>query len=228
MKKAKTACGVAILCLVILLVAFLFHKQKSDAFTVEQHIDRISETVKKNYLKKDSFYSSYRVKPLYDENDVFADYCIVEFEPYGYLYVKIWDTSCFTRLLGGNSMYSRCEENTADLWERYRIVSHYEASSFYDAGILWQADNHQKGIYRETSDNGETKEHKKSHFIEGEVSSEKYYFLAVDGGYVPAVKRDDRFLNLISMELFSYSSNLTSEDVPCYRKFPLPKKICDL
>ena len=135
MKIVKTVCWVTILCLAIQLVAFLFHKQRSDGFTVEQHIDRISETVEKNYLKKDSFYSSYRVKPLYDENDAFADYCIVEFEPYGYLYVKIWDTSCFTRLLGGNSMYSRCEENTADLWERYRIVSHYEASSFYDAGI---------------------------------------------------------------------------------------------
>ena len=49
--------------------------------------------------------------------------------------------------------------------------------------------------------------HQTSHFKTADIKDEKRYFLKYNGRYIPAVKRNDKFLNLISMNYMNINYN---------------------
>ena len=78
-------------------------------------------------------------------------------------------------------------------------------------------------IYRnerwKTDENGNYIEYTDSHFRMAGIQDEKRYFLRLDwpdeygshcGGYVPAVKRNGKYINLISMEEMNYTPRIPS------------------
>ena len=211
----------------------LIRGQKTTDFTVEEHIERISERIEKRYMQDGSPYTDYKVYPLYEDDDSFADFCLVEFEPYGYLYVEIYDTITLLRPFGLNGMYGR--GNYPDTkWQRYRIRLDETTPDPYNDSQWLQRKNSVDQIiestcFYEADKNGEFIFHDVSHFKAANIENEKRYFLRIQKTYsVPAVKRGDKFFSLISMEEFTYDPSLTIEDIPCgYYRCP-PKKIFDL
>ena len=123
-------------------------KTKAEQFTVEEHIERISKRVEKRYFGKDSEYefTDYEVFPLYDQNDEFANYCVVEFEPYGYVYVDVTDENFW------HGMYLRRDNvNCLDWeWQRYRISKDGEIPEPYNGNQWLQKKDKDGEVIEET------------------------------------------------------------------------------
>ena len=82
--------GIFFLAIVAYILIFTVGYQYASWYTEEQHLARIAERVEKRYFSKgsDYGYTDYEVFPLYDENEKFS-YALVEFEPQGFVYIKI-------------------------------------------------------------------------------------------------------------------------------------------
>lgn len=195
---------------VMMCSLFLFAgcTQKASSFSIEEHLEGVSQLVEKRYMTEDAEYTSYEVFLLYDENEELK-FFVVEFEPCGYEYVQLneEDLSSFWQ-----SMYTRCAERGYDLvWRRYTVEIGLESTmtcgnytrSFYDR--KWEVD-----------DNGEFIDYYDSHFKIANIQNEKRYFLTITqngvSGYIPAVKRGDKYLNLVSMQEMIYERELDSQE----------------
>ena len=198
-------------------------KTKAEQFTVEEHIERISKRVEKRYFGKDSEYefTDYEVFPLYDQNDEFANYYVVDFEPYGYVYVGVTDKTI------GHGMYLRRDDNNGLDWEwqRYRISENGETPEPYN-GNQWSQKKDKDGEviekerFYEVDGDFEFIFRKNSHYKEANIVSEKRYLLRMldwSSVGIPAVRRGDKFLNLISMEEFRCDELGNYEETPCDR-----------
>ena len=165
---------------------------KSSDYTEKEHLKRVSERVEKRYFADDGKYeyTDYEVYPLYDENDQLTHF-LVEFEPYGYLYVILYeeDASWFP---GGNGMYGRSYGDW-EIWSRYTISED-------------STDLTEKIKTYERDETGNIMEYNVSHFKAANIKDENRYLLNTHWGWMPAVKRGDEFLNLISMQEMVYSS----------------------
>ena len=180
-----------ILIAVICSMVFVGCTPPADKYTEEEHIQRVSKRVEKRYMQEGSEFTGYEVFPLYDANDELK-YILVELEPYGFVYIRINKNSVKSVL--SNGMYWRHHLEGYE-WQRYTIVDG-------------------ERVY-ETDENGEEIKYKDSHFKVAGVENEKRYLLLAtiyddyggnDTRHVPAVKRGDKFLNLVSMEEFDIES----------------------
>lgn len=111
-----------------------------DDYTLEEHIEFITQKVQQRYMKEDYPYTSFAVYPLYDENNKNTHF-LVEFEPYGFLMLQMHkqETSPFEY----TSMYSRCDKYLCDQyngkcgWQRYRYGTENEQKDIIE-GIKWK------------------------------------------------------------------------------------------
>lgn len=196
--KKAAAFFVLVMCLTVITMTGCM--DYASRYSEEKHKERISKLVKKRYMTEESEYTSFEVYPLYNENDELK-FFVVEFEPYGYVYVKINEKS---NSLLGLSMYMRgdCESQE---WFRYEVDENSEAHITDKYGYEW--------IYKhrrltEIQDDGEPVKYKDSHFKVAETGNERRYFIEIeclpslgsDEGFVPAVKRGEKYLNLVSMQ----------------------------
>ncbi len=167
-------------------------------YSEEKHKERISKLVKKRYMTEESEYTSFEVYPLYNEYDELK-FFVVEFEPYGYVYVKINEQSIS---LFGASMYTRSTDGL-ELWCKRKIVEGEKACYTDENGNLIWFNN---SCWLEIQDDGEPVKYKDSPYKVSGIENEKRYLLQVknENGYVPAVRRSDKFLNLISLEEWLY------------------------
>lgn len=186
MTKRKALVKLTVLCLVLLIIFIYFILQFSFAYTARGHRMNIERLVEKRYFSSGSNYDyeSYAYYPLYDENDRLA-YCLIEFAPSGYVYVMINKTD--QRGLGifwSHSMYVRCD---GPRWWRYRFSEIISSEKIY-----------------ENDENGDVISFGCSHFAAADIGDEKRYLLHVsdhdDTGFVPAVKRNGRYLDLVSLD----------------------------
>lgn len=183
-------------------------------YSTEQHIARISERVQERFIDTGQ-YESYAVYPLYDEHDEVAHY-IVELDKEGYLYIQPQES------VANKGMYICHDTDEKDTWWRYR--NSLSAPS-YDDSLSWEwMDSFElDGIsvyaeeYVEVDPSGAPIIQTTSHYTAAGVGAdEKRYLIdtSVSGGYVPCVKRDGAYLNLVSMELYTLEEMLTSPDIP--------------
>ena len=214
-----------ILVLITVTLAVLIRGQRVSDYTVDEHVERITERAKERYLKdKFSKYTDCKVYPLYDANDKFANYCVVEFQPMGYIFVELFDVNLLRHFLTGSvGMYGRCSDPGIE-WRRYKIAFDGE-EQITDGDHQWILDpmyynttnmNYKNRLY-EADNDGQFIFHKDSPYKIENIGDEKRYLLKIGGKYtyVPAVKRGDKFLNLISIEEFEYNNTLDSESFPC-------------
>lgn len=216
--KKKTIILCVVLAVVIALLAILgvrIIKGSSWAYTEEQHLQRISKLVEKRYMSGDYDYMSYEVFPLYDQNEE-MHYCVVEFKPHGFVWVKINERNLNYR--GLNGMYSRRE---TDEWSRYEYIDTTQTSS-YEKNKKWETDESGKRIYYNVSP-----------YKAADIKDEKRYFLTIKQGeynesLIPAVKRGDKFLNLMDMKEFEYVEESKIFIYPYFSTGFPPKSFFDL
>ena len=214
--KKKTIILCVVLAIVIALLAVLgvrIIKGSSWAYTEEQHLQRISKLVEKRYMGEKSEYTSYEVFPLYDQNEKMK-YCIVEFEPYGFVWVKINDNDF------NYGMYSR-REMDKNGWSRYEYIDTKQTSSSED-NIKWETDEGKERIY-----------YKESPYKVAGISDERRYVVTIIQAIhypstVPAVKRGDKYLNLMDMKEFEYVPESETFVYPYFSMSVPPKHHFDL
>ncbi len=229
MSKGKKA-GIAVLCIVlvvaVLVSSFLIIEYvdiDSDKYTDEQHLQRVTKLAEKRYLSPDSpyGYTDMKIYPVYDENEKLR-YFLIDFEPNGYVYILINKKSgnVLSQYLGSRSMYTRdSHDNWVNshprkprTWQRYRYWNSDEP--YPESG--WKYPGRYHDTVSEVNENGDYIAYIDSHFKVARIGDERRYMLMNDytGDYIPAVKRGNKFLNLVSMQSFDLLENNQWENVP--------------
>ncbi|MCL2630886.1 MAG: hypothetical protein FWD49_05125 [Firmicutes bacterium] len=193
--------------------------QKASRYTEAEHIQRVTERVEKRFMGVGSDFISFNVYSLFNEADE-LNYFLVEFEPVGFLFVKInKETHSFMRLFGGAGMYTYSGLKLNE-WQRYTI-DEWNNQPPPDKDKIWETDEMGEFIY-----------YRKSPFHIANIACESRYLLRVqqegNKGFIPAVRHENGFLNLISMEEMGYGhGNATKKQPNMWLIFP-PKKEADL
>lgn len=186
--------------LFLFLTFFITGCINSNIYTEEEHYKRVEKLLKKRYLNGSTEYTGYQLFPVYNEKDEMR-YFLIELEPYGYVYVEIEEE---TILIIGCGMYLRDEGN---VWSRY---------TYNDLDTLIIEDR----IVYEVDENGEKIVYNVSPFKAANVLNEKKYILntMIEGGSgtLIAVKRGNKYLNLISMQEFEYKEEYGFCEQPEY------------
>ena len=220
MKKTKSKKKTIILCVVLAVVIALLAilgvriaKRSSWGYTEEQHLQKISELVEKRYMSGDYDFTSYEITPLYDKNEK-LHYCVVDFEPYGFVWVRINDFAFL------KSLYTRDEEFISRDWSRYEYI---------DTTKSLDSDKNKKW---ETDESGERIYYKVSPYKAAGVKDEKRYLITIkqESYYttIPAVKHGDKFLNLMDMKEFEYVEESKIFVYPYFSTGFPPKSFFDL
>ena len=163
----------------------------AESYTEAQHIKRVTKLAEKRYLTEDSPYTSLQVFPLYTENDELG-YFVIEFEPYGYVYIKLNERD-ERFIVWGVSMYTR-DSRESVVWRHYKV-----ATGTAQIVEIWEVD-----------ENGNYIGYRDSHYKVADIRNERRFLLQIEQEgvrcYIPAVKRSERYLNLVSMEEIDYEA----------------------
>lgn len=176
-------------------------KKVSD-FTEEEHIRRVTERIEKQVMTDSTKYIGFSVYPLYNEDDE-LQYFLVEYEPYGFMFIQPKDEewkglSC----LGvSTSMYRVSNVYTGDdeygTWSPYTI-DETNSQPFPETDKRWKVDEDGNRIC-----------YTKSPYYVTQNINERKYLLRSDKGFICAIKKDDAFINLVS----SIEINISNGDL---------------
>lgn len=205
-KSCKMAA--ALLSFVLLLGMLLsFSSCRASSYTEEEHIARVTERAKERFLGEGSEYTGLEVYPVYNEYDE-LNYMLIEFQPQGFLYVLI-DREQFPW-----KMYT-LSNIQPESWMPYRVKEGAQEDVYgADGNLLAQAVNRE--YIRD--ENGQAVIYYESHFkaagIEGErrylLTTEVAEFLGGGSSWIPAVKRGERYLDLVDGALIDYTPGMVS------------------
>lgn len=196
---------------VILLIAgltILGFSCTAGFYSEKQHISRMRKRAEERYLGADSEYTGLEVYPLYNENDELK-YMLIELQPQGYVYVYINKLE-IPGILGMYTIYT----DTADqFW--YPYVSEEGAASVVEDRwgnpVTWEG----RRVFLD--EEGEPVKYYVSHFKAADIQNERRYLIEFPSdrsrGMMPAVKKGDNYLNLISGREVPCSSDLTDETI---------------
>jgi len=203
-KSGKRFIAVLLILLTIFCATFAGCSESPDKYTVEEHIERISERIEERYFGEDTKFTGYAVYPLYNAEDK-VEYFLVEFEPSGFAVVLLNNNRNIFR----RAMYKCNDRYLRDVWQRYRIYN-FDQEIVSDQEEQWKPKDKDYNLNRkyEVDQDGNFIEYKRSPFFVANVLMQKMFFLDVYGGYVPAIKKNDKFINLISMEEFEYKGDM--------------------
>ena len=209
-KKKKLRIIISLTLVLILIggvLGMVFCNQKGSRYTEAEHIERVRQRIQKKYIDGNSMIREYdapegkinafvkatdfEVFPIYDEKDIMK-YCLVEFQPYGFLFVKIRDEQLkgFSWLGASTSMYMLSSTAGEPAWTPCTIDE--------NGAPIWEKDNY-----------GEKAKYYRSPFAERGKQYDKKYLVsyqADDTVYlIPAIKTDEKFVNLYSNEEFDFN-----------------------
>ncbi len=202
MKLKKTVSLILMLTCIIMSSSWCFDTRKTD----EKQLAEITQLATKRFIEEGRIdqihiengkYTNLTVYPLYDENDEIQHF-LIDLEPSGYVYVKSnvrlrYSLGCVWRRFF--CPYSDYTIDFGEQWYRYYRNETDTGYDYRDEEILYE----------------------NSPFQVAGIKEEKRYLLYYDGEtsgkYVPAVKRGDKFLNLISMELYDPNNEFKYEPV---------------
>lgn len=213
-RKAIAFISVFMLIIFSLGVYFLYTEIKNNPkyYTDEQHLQKITELVEKRYINSKYNATSFKLFPLYDADDKIS-YYLVDFEPYGWVYINIHNPR-FINKLTGVKMYA--VNNTTDIethFQRYKIcIDGVEPPPYNE--LYWRArENSSDSNYRwEINEYGEFVTQTVNHYeLAGVIEQKKYFLEITQAGYtsyIPAVKSGARYLNLISMEEMDFEREI--------------------
>ena len=165
------------------ILIVIFTGCSSNKYTEEEILKIAAEKIEKTYLNNEKYdFQSFDVYPVYSQDDE-LEFILVEFNPSGYLYLKIDTYGTFFPKLKLTRNVINISENT---WYKYQYVDGY--------------------VEKETDSSGKAILYNISQFKEREMLKEKKYLIHLgDFDYIPVVKVEDKFLNLVSMTYFVYN-----------------------
>ena len=210
---------VAMILAVITAFCFAGCAEKASDFSDEEHFERVAKLVEKRYMQDSEDYTGYKLYSLYNENDKLA-FFLVDLEPRGYVYIQINEKDLSKS--GGRSMYTRNYEESW-IWRRYTVEIGHDAYMTNNSGQTVCCED-TKWI---TDENGEITDYYDSHFKVANIGEEKRYLLKIHQnghyGFIPAVKRGEQYLNLVSMELMDYESQIEEKKYAVVSLLFVPK-----
>ena len=194
----------AILLIIVLLwgIVFMCEYRRSSWYSEEQHIKRVSKRID-NHFKDWKYgngerYESFKVYPLYEKDDT-LQYFLVEFEPFGFVFIYL------------------------DKYERRTVILGILSKSMYREGNIYDDDNPWSPYVKDLTksqpephrdkkwildENGNKIVYTRSpYYITGHINDKKYFIKIESGDYICAVKQGDKFLNLISGLTFDASND---------------------
>ncbi len=195
--------------------------ERASYFTEEEHLARVTERIEKKYMTEDGKFTSFAVYPLYNEKDK-LQYFLVEFEPQGFVYVKIrdkWYNNIFESM---HSLYGVSNTPPITPWYRYTIDPTKSQPEPYTDKCI------------ERDENGEMVIRYKSPYAEAGVVNEKRYLLSIkkenneSATLVPAIKTDEGYLNLVSMSKLLIENGYCAEEQAAIGIRFIPKNYFDL
>ena len=201
MKKRMIATILTAIIAVMSVFMFFGCAEKATDYTDGEHLARVASFAHRRYIENGT-YSNLKAHSLYNENDKLG-YFLIELEPYGYEYVKLNDKAS---PYGAWGLYTRAM-CAGYPWARTIPKSGSIAFYEFDDGRFY---NLTETEWSELDENGDPIFYKHSHFSVANIKDEKRYLLKVrqanENYYIPAVKRGDKYLNLISLKEFDYKS----------------------
>ncbi len=186
-------------------------------YSTAQHVDRIKKIVQEKYIG-DGEFTDFAVYPLYDKDDNVL-YYLVEFEPCGFLYVLAEKPNLLirTKMYKKNDV-GRCPKS--HVFSRYRISDtqpqEFEGKTWKNKEKVTVSDNYvpESMKWYESDEKGIIVYHS-SPYKAANVQNEKKYVLPMEEyRYVPAIKRGEKYLNLVSMEEFVLSNEFEKDKKP--------------
>lgn len=206
--KRIIALVLSVISLFCLTITFTGCNKEADDFTEAEHIQRITERIEKTDLTwgfpEGEERESFVVYPLYEKNEELK-YAIVEFEPYGFLFIKIRDEQLawLSACTGGNTgMLSTSMYGLGSWYDKEYTWSPYIKDITYsqpypDPDKIWILDDNDQRIFYDKS----------PYFVTGNLN-EKKYFIEVNNSaeFICAVKKDGEFVNLISGKTVDFNS----------------------
>ena len=172
----KKIIKITILLIILITIPTTIMCRSSCMYSEKGHYRRIQKRIEERFIET-GVHKEYELYPLYDEEDKLR-YFVVEFSPTDYRVISInkYDFGCL-----GASMYSLFETNP---WQRYVL------------------ENGEK-VCEKDKDGNDIFYNQSPYKVAG-IKDEKRYLMCVQQdsnfNYVPAVKRGDKYLNLISMK----------------------------
>ena len=228
--KFKKILSIALAFIVIFLVFLNFSNKKVDDFTVEEHRQRITQRIKASNSRwgfpEGEKYQDFEVYPLYNKNEE-LEYFLVEFEPCNFIIIFLKDEPpvLISFLYPSKSMYlvqsgyygknrewspyyrdKNCPE-LVDYGELYAPGPDFPQTYDY----IFNPQGRGQWILDE---NGERIFYDKSPYAVTGNLSEKKYLLETDRDdkFIFAVKKDEKFVNLISGFEFEYEEEYSYEE----------------
>ena len=210
--------------LALLLLAGIFTVftgcEQANQYSEEEHLQRVSERIESRFMGENSDYTSYKVFPLYDENEELG-FFVAEFEPYGYAYIMLRKPTSGANTIADAftdaSMY-QLDAPASREWYPYTVAPGE------DVVIINEDENYTMEFHDarlKLDEEGNYIRFRVSHFKAAAVGeNERRYLLKVycsetgsSYNYIPAVKRGDSYLNLVSWEtLDRYTPGMTAGD----------------
>ncbi len=174
-------------------ICFSFGCDKASNYTEEEHIARITERIKNKDFSWALTYESFEVYPLYNQNEE-VEYFLVEFEPFGFMFVLLIDTQYSTCLLR-TSMYKR----SSFFCEGQRTWSPYSRDETTGDKVYFLDENGERIIHT-----------KSPYYVTQNMNSKKYLLESSRGSaeYICAVKKDETYVNLINGSILSTEEKL--------------------
>lgn len=180
-------------------------------YTYEEHFERVSEIAKTKITSQD-----FEIQPLYTEKDEVFGFVILGENKKG-SYIRIANPLFLQKLLGCN-MY---RDSFNFEYTRYKIRP--GETSLFENGIEWTKTKDESlnsrypdRLWETTEDMDISPSYISPYALEG-IQNDKKYLLqtTVDGEkkYIPAVKRGDKYLNLISLDEFEYKKEFDAEEI---------------
>lgn len=195
--------------------------EKASKYTEEEHIQRVKERIQKRFIDTDLRWinreqpTDFEVYPLYNENDELS-YFLVEFEPYGFIFVLLRDEqSKASAFFGASASMYRIADNIDgnNDWSPY-IIDETNSQPAPDTGRIWILD-----------EKGEKIVYDKSPYAVAQVASQRRYLLY---DRIPAIKSEEKFINLISMEEIEFKDGSLVRMQACMHMSFWPKIESDL
>ncbi len=210
---------VIILCIILIslcALSFCGCIVKASWFSEEYHIKKVSEKIQEKYIDSDftvKIYSdhstnselikevkptSFEIYPIYNIDEQLT-YFLIEFEPWGHMYVKLKDPS-----ISSNSLY-RVSAGYTEKWSPCTLDP--EKNTEYDYDLIWELD-----------ENGEKVVHYRSPYYVRGIKNEKRYIVRYEcydfkgsKRLIPAVKMGDKYVNLYANTEFTIENGRVVE-----------------
>ena len=204
-----------ILVLFSVMIVFSACSGKVSNYTIDEHIFRITKRIKLSDSKwrfpDGETYESFEVYPIYNQNEELK-FFMVEFEPYSFRFIHVRNEPPFliSFIYPNKSMYVVSQDiyNRDDPWVRY--IANENGSDLSQIVPFLPSGKRGELILDK---NGEIVTYDNSPFYVSKNMEEKKYLLKTDCSYeyICAIKKDGKFLNLISGETIDYAETYNSK-----------------